>query len=209
MMLKNLGIFDMKILVVMKRFGSNKDMVLQNFGRQRRLFQPLARKHKIDFLCPDYVKKESKFFKSNGLRFIVKRAGFFSAIWLLKSLDDLIKKEMYDIIVASTDPLIGAVCYRFSKKHKIPIVEDACPALGSVYHGKKPGSFGEFGAFSFQGAKITVTGIGGMLVTSNADLFEKVKYLLCRRLVSITSFLGIKIITNSLSSSLAFLKLNQ
>lgn len=64
-----------------------------------------------------------------------------------------------------------------SKKNKIPIVEDACPALGSVYHGKKPGSFGEFGAFSFQGAKITVTGIGGMLVTSNADLFKKVKYL--------------------------------
>src|SRR3989344_8818616 len=124
MMLKNLGIFDMKILVVMKRFGSNKDMVLQNFGRQRRLFQPLARKHKIDFLCPDYVKKESKFFKSNGLRFIVKRAGFFSAIWLLKSLDDLIKKEMYDIIVASTDPLIGAVCYRFSKKYNIPLVYD-------------------------------------------------------------------------------------
>ena len=33
----------------MKRFGTNKDMVLQNFGRQIRLFEPLAKKHKIDF----------------------------------------------------------------------------------------------------------------------------------------------------------------
>lgn len=63
------------------------------------------------------------------------------------------------------------------KKHNIPIVEDACPALGSIYKGKRPGSFGKFGAFSFQGAKIAVTGIGGMLVTSDAKLFEKAKYL--------------------------------
>ena len=118
------GVSGMKILVVMKRFGSNKDMVLQNFGRQVRLFQPLAKKHKIDFLCPDYVRKESKVVKSNGLRFIVKSVGFFSSIALLKSLDDLIKKERYDVIVASTDPLIGAVCYRFSKKHKIPLIYD-------------------------------------------------------------------------------------
>lgn len=64
-----------------------------------------------------------------------------------------------------------------SKKYNLPIVEDACPSLGSVYHKRRPGSFGEFGAFSFQGAKIAVTGIGGMLVTSDADLFEKAKYL--------------------------------
>ena len=114
----------MKILVVMKRFGSNKDMVLENFGRQIRLFEQLAEKHRIDFLCPDYVKKESKIVKRNGLRFIIKSAGFFSVIGLLKSLDDLIKKESYDVMVASTDPLIGAVCYRFSKKHNILLVYD-------------------------------------------------------------------------------------
>ena len=50
----------MKLLVVMKRFGANKDMVLDNFGRQIHLFEPLAKKHKIDFFCPDYTKKESK-----------------------------------------------------------------------------------------------------------------------------------------------------
>ena len=41
----------------------------------------------------------------------------------------------------------------------------------------KTGSFGEFGAFSFQGAKIMVTGVGGMLVTNDDALFEKAVYL--------------------------------
>src|SRR3989344_5122781 len=41
-----------------------------------------------------------------------------------------------------------------AKKHKLKIVEDACPAAGSIYKGKKAGSFGDFSAYSFQGAKI-------------------------------------------------------
>jgi len=66
---------------------------------------------------------------------------------------------------------------RIAKKYNLKIVEDACPAVGSTYKGKKPGSMGDFGAFSFQGAKIMVTGFGGMLVTNNAKLFEKAKYI--------------------------------
>lgn len=66
---------------------------------------------------------------------------------------------------------------KITKKYKLKIVEDACPAVGSVYKGKRPGSMGDFGAFSFQGAKIMVTGFGGMLVTNNAELFEKAKYI--------------------------------
>lgn len=64
-----------------------------------------------------------------------------------------------------------------ARKNKLHIVEDACPAIGSVYKGKKPGSFGDFGAFSFQGAKIMVTGYGGMLVTDNKKMFERALFL--------------------------------
>ena len=53
------------------------------------------------------------------------------------------------------------------------IVEDAAPSIGAEYEGRKTGSFGEFGAFSFQGAKLMVTGEGGMLVTNNTDLYKK------------------------------------
>lgn len=62
-----------------------------------------------------------------------------------------------------------------AKAHNISIVEDAAPAIGTLIDGKPAGSFGEFGAYSFQGAKMLVTGEGGMLVTSDSDLFERAR----------------------------------
>lgn len=60
------------------------------------------------------------------------------------------------------------------EKHGIPVIEDAAEALGSVYHGKRAGSMGRFGAFSFHGTKTLTTGEGGMFVTDDADLYEQV-----------------------------------
>jgi perosamine synthetase len=60
------------------------------------------------------------------------------------------------------------------EKHGIPIIEDAAEAIGSVYYGKSAGSIGRFGAFSFHGTKTLTTGEGGMFVTNNAELYEKV-----------------------------------
>ena len=44
-----------------------------------------------------------------------------------------------------------------SKKYDIPIIEDSAESLGSCYHGKHTGSFGEMGIFSFNGNKIITT----------------------------------------------------
>lgn len=60
-----------------------------------------------------------------------------------------------------------------AKKHHIFVVEDACPAVGSTYKNKKAGSLTELGAFSFQGAKIMVTGEGGMFVTDREEWYRK------------------------------------
>ena len=63
------------------------------------------------------------------------------------------------------------------KKYDIPIIEDAAEAIGSVYHGNRAGSMGRFGAFSFHGTKTLTTGEGGMFVTNDAELFQRVSTL--------------------------------
>lgn len=59
-------------------------------------------------------------------------------------------------------------------KHGIPVIEDAAEALGSQWQGQAAGSLGAFGTFSFHGTKTVTTGEGGMFVTQDPDLYERV-----------------------------------
>ncbi|MBU0640353.1 MAG: GNAT family N-acetyltransferase [Planctomycetes bacterium] len=61
-----------------------------------------------------------------------------------------------------------------ARQHKLRIVEDAAPAIGAEINGRRAGSFGDFGCFSFQGAKLLVTGEGGIILTDDDALFERV-----------------------------------
>jgi perosamine synthetase len=63
------------------------------------------------------------------------------------------------------------------QKYDIPVIEDAAEAIGSVYYGKRAGSMGKFGSFSFHGTKTLTTGEGGMFVTNDPQLYETVLML--------------------------------
>jgi perosamine synthetase len=75
--------------------------------------------------------------------------------------------------------LYGNLCemdelFAIGNQYGIPVIEDAAEAIGSVYHGNRAGSMGKFGTFSFHGTKTLTTGEGGMFVTNDLDLHEKV-----------------------------------
>lgn len=61
---------------------------------------------------------------------------------------------------------------RIARNHGLAIVEDAAEAIGSEYNGRRSGTFGAAGAFSFHGTKTLTTGEGGMLVTDDDRVNE-------------------------------------
>ena len=70
------------------------------------------------------------------------------------------------------DELI-AICDKWG----IALVEDAAESLGSFYKGKHTGTFGDFGAVSFNGNKIITTGGGGMILCKTAELGSRTKHI--------------------------------
>ncbi len=63
-----------------------------------------------------------------------------------------------------------------ARKRNVPVLEDSCQACGSSYQGKKTGTIGDLGAFSFDYVKTLTTGEGGMVVTNDKNLYERASY---------------------------------
>ena len=64
-----------------------------------------------------------------------------------------------------------------AKKHNLAVIEDAAEAHGALYKGKRVGSLGLVGSFSFYGNKIITTGEGGILTTDDDALANRLRFL--------------------------------
>lgn len=78
--------------------------------------------------------------------------------------------------------LYGSMCdwptlRAVADRHGLALIEDAAEALGSSLGGRMAGAHGAAAAFSFHGSKTVSTGEGGMLVTDDAILYERVQFL--------------------------------
>ncbi len=115
----------MKILVLTSRYTASRDIIDEDFGRQTRLFESLAKlSHKIDFFCADYNKFENKNVKLHGINVMIRPFSFFYSFSFLIELNKILNDKKYDILIATSDPLWGIFGYLLAKKRKIRFIYD-------------------------------------------------------------------------------------
>jgi dTDP-4-amino-4,6-dideoxygalactose transaminase len=72
---------------------------------------------------------------------------------------------------ADLDPIV-----KIANRHGIKVLEDAAQAHGAIYRGRKTGSFGDAGSFSFQQSKNLQSGEGGFITSNNGDFIDLIHY---------------------------------
>ena len=104
------------------------------------------------------------------------------------SLEDTWQMDPQDIEAKITDKtkaiivvhLYGHPCnmdeiMKIAKEHDLYVIEDCAEAIGTKYKGQTVGSFGDIGCFSFFGNKTMTCGEGGMVVTNDATLADRLR----------------------------------
>ena len=100
---------------------------------------------------------------------------------LASVLDELAASGERVSAVVPVDLLGKAVDYtaitELTNRHGVRLLADAAESLGASHRGRAAGSFGDASVVSFNGNKIMTTSGGGMLLTDDADLAQRVRYL--------------------------------
>jgi perosamine synthetase len=73
---------------------------------------------------------------------------------------------------ADMDPIMD-----IAQRHGLPVIEDACEAIGARYRARPAGGIGDFGVFGFYPNKPITTGEGGMVVTRNSQMADTIRAL--------------------------------
>lgn len=94
--------------------------------------------------------------------------------------DDLEKKIRPDTKAILCVHMMNMPCnmdriMAIADKHGIPVIEDACQAVGGLYKGRRLGSIGKIGAYSFNNYKNISCGEGGCVITSDTVLYDRAR----------------------------------
>jgi dTDP-4-amino-4,6-dideoxygalactose transaminase len=123
-----------------------------------------------------------------GYTFIASMSAviFNNAVPVLAEVDESLTLDPADVEARITPHtrailavhMIGNPCdldrlQAIAKKHKLLLIEDAAQAFGGSYRGKSLGTIGRLGAYSFNIFKTINAGDGGMVVTDDAELYER------------------------------------
>jgi len=108
------------------------------------------------------------------------------AIPVLAEIDESLNIDPEDIRRKITDKtkaimpvhMLGNPCnmdeiMKISEEHNLYVIEDCCQAAGARYKGRSVGTIGHIGAFSLNHFKTITAGDGGMLITNDAELYER------------------------------------
>jgi len=97
-----------------------------------------------------------------------------------KSIEEKITKKTKAIIVVhyGGNPVDLDEIRKIGKKYGLPVIEDAAQALGSKYKGEYIGAEGDIVCFSFQVIKIITSGDGGLISTSKAAYYQKLRKII-------------------------------
>lgn len=121
---------------------------------------------------------------ANTIRYVDAKPVFADSnaeYWCIepREIEERITRKTKAIMIAhiyghpcDMDPIV-----RIGKEHNIPIIEDCAEAHGAQYKGRSVGTFGEIACYSYYGNKIVTVGEGGMCLTNNDELAEKMRIL--------------------------------
>lgn len=98
------------------------------------------------------------------------------------NIEDLKKKYTSDCVAVMPVHFGGHPCkmdkiMNWANKKNLIVIEDCAETCGGFYKGKKLGTWGHYGCFSFEEKKMMTTGDGGMIVTNNSSKAKKLKSL--------------------------------
>ena len=90
------------------------------------------------------------------------------------SVQEKISKRTKAIIVVHSFGNVADMdrILQLAKRNNLFVIEDCCQSVGASYKGKKTGSLGNIGCFSFNETKSIYTGQGGMFITSNKKFYD-------------------------------------